>query len=157
CLPPREPAMRPSCLLVLCCGLAYPSPSCAEPPPAKCREAVRKGLEWLARQQARDGHWHEPGFESVAATSLAGTTLLMEGSPLHHGKYAVHLRCACNWLLSQARPDGLIADLRERGAAGRYLEGHAFAIFFLSSILEDETDVTKRDRIEIVLNRAVQF
>ena len=44
---------------------------------------VEKGLEWLKRTQAADGHWEAQGGQyPTTMTALAGMCMLMEGSTL---------------------------------------------------------------------------
>ena len=57
--------------------------------PEKYRPAVAKGLEYLAKQQHKDGHWGANGDQyPVSMTALAGMALLMEGSTIREGKYS---------------------------------------------------------------------
>jgi hypothetical protein len=57
--------------------------------PEKYRETVRKGLEWMVKQQHKDGHWGANGDQyPVTMTALGGMALLMEGSTVREGKYA---------------------------------------------------------------------
>ena len=47
--------------------------------PAKYLETVRRGLEYLAKNQCRDGHWEgDGGSHPVAMTGMAGLALFME-------------------------------------------------------------------------------
>src|SRR5262245_9482146 len=72
---------------------------------------VDKGLEWLKRNQASDGHWEAPGGHyPTTMTALAGMPMLMEGSTLREGKYSDSLLKATNWLISRAQPNGLIGN-----------------------------------------------
>ena len=58
-----------------------PSPVQADEVPEKYRDTVHKGLEYLAKNQFKDGHWEgDGGQHPVAMTGLAGVALLMEGS-----------------------------------------------------------------------------
>src|SRR5262249_50368515 len=67
------------------------------------REVVRKGLEYLATQQHRDGHWEGAGGQfPTTMTSLAGMAMLMEGSTLREGKYADKIRKAVDWLMDRS-------------------------------------------------------
>src|SRR5262245_19021851 len=113
--------MRRACLLGLCCGLVWATPSArADQVPARYRPAINKGLAWLAGKQARDGHWEMPGREyPVSLTALAGMSFLMEGSTPSRGRYARTVRKAREWLVSQAQPNGLIGDPRSVGESHR--------------------------------------
>src|SRR5439155_18294468 len=60
---------------------------------------VAKGLDWVSKNQARDGHWEANGGQYPSAMiGLGGMALLMEGSTLREGKYADHIRRATDWL-----------------------------------------------------------
>src|SRR5579884_4049452 len=119
--------MRPSPLPValaagLLLALAGPSPVRADELPAEYKQCVDKGLEWLAHQQARDGHWEAMGGQyPVSMTALSGMALLMEGSTIREGKYADRIRRAVDWLMVRSQPNGLIGNPNHPGEAGRYM------------------------------------
>ena len=48
-------------LAVLAVPLALPAGTRADELPKEYRESVNKGLEWLAKQQHKDGHWEADG------------------------------------------------------------------------------------------------
>jgi hypothetical protein len=140
------------------CLLAAAPPARSEDLPPRYRGCVRKGLDWLARQQHRDGHWEAAGGQFASAmTGLAATTLLMEGSTIREGKYKDNIRRACDYLMDQAQPNGLIGlkDAPNQGLG--YLYGHGFSILFLSQLYGEEEDADRRRRLEELLNKAVDF
>lgn len=121
------------------------------------REAQRVtdgGLRWLAASQGRLGSWNAQGRYPTAMTALAGMALLSEGSTPTGGRYAAQLRAAVDYLVRQARPNGLIGDpLRD----DRYTYGHGFAMLFLSQVLGEEEDLRRREDLLRVLSSAVEF
>ena len=130
--------------------------------PTNCRRSTRtwpnQGLEWLAKQQFRDGHWEASGGQfSSAMTGVAGTTLLMEGSTMREGKYADNIRRAVDWLLRHSQPNGLIGEVNAPNQGLGYLYGHGFSILFLSQLYGEEDDADMRRKLEDLLNRAVDF
>lgn len=126
--------------------------------PAEYRPAIRKGLEWVAKTQYRDGHWDVSGGRyPVAMTALAGVALLMEGSTLRDGKYAPNLRRAVDWLLDRAQPNGLIGNPNAPVDRERYMYGHGFGLLFLASCYGEEDDNDRRKRLEAALTRAVEY
>jgi hypothetical protein len=129
-------------------------------PPAKpprTEDAVKKGLEYLARQQDRDGAWSGTGGNyKVALTALSGMALLMEGSRAGAGKYGVPLRKAVAWLLARSRADGLICT-NDADDMHRYMFGHGFSVLFLSCVYQQEQDADRRKQLADVLHRAVAF
>src|ERR1700731_927918 len=70
----------------------------AEEIPADYRETVRKGLEWMAKNQNKDGHWEAFGGQyPVTMTGMGGMCMLMEGSTIREGKYKDNIRRAVDW------------------------------------------------------------
>src|SRR5947209_6748964 len=107
--------------------------------PQKYRETVRKGLEWLAKQQHRDGHWAgNDGQYPVALTALAGMAFLAEGSTFDDGKYADNIKRATRWLMDRSQKggdrDGLIGNPDNPNEAGRYMYGHGYGLAFLANV-----------------------
>src|SRR5262245_55785799 len=93
-------AMRPAsvCRVVLGGAVllaAAPAPAPAEVLPDKYQAVVAKGLDWLARNQNKDGHWEAFGGQyPVTMTALGGMAMLMEGSTIREGKYRDNIRRA---------------------------------------------------------------
>ena len=116
-------------------------------------ERVDQGLEWLAYQQEKLGHWSAQGRYPTAMTSLAGLAFLCEGSTTTQGKYSENLRRAVDFLVRRSRPNGLIGDQDD----DRYTYGHGFAMLFLSQILGEEEDLERREDLIRVLTQAVVF
>ena len=150
---------------VLGAVLAVPAPVPAqEKPPADMRkrveESVERGLEWLKKTQAPDGHWAAQGTNyRVAMTALAGMCFLMEGSSLKEGKYSDQVRKAVEWLISPARqqPNGLIADSRSAGDFGSYMHGHGYATLFLACTIGEEEDKEQREKLAKAVKKASDF
>jgi hypothetical protein len=130
----------------------------AEPLAPRYRAAVDKGLQWLAQQQHSDGHWESNGGQFVSAmTALAGLQFLMEGSTIREGKYADHIRRACDYLMDRTQSSGLIGDPNAGNQGLGYLYGHGFSMLFFSQLYGEEEDGARRRRLEDILTRAVQF
>jgi hypothetical protein len=120
----------------------------------RARKVVEQGLDWLAYNQHKLGHWSAQGRYPTAMTALAGLAMLSEGSTVTQGKYSENLRRAVDYILRQSRPNGLIGDpLRD----DRYTYGHGFSMLFLSQVLGDEEDEDRRRELIDVLTRAVVF
>ena len=121
----------------------------------KVEKITAHGLNWLAGQQSRIGHWTAArGQYPTAMTAMAGTALLLEGSTSTQGKYAPNIRQAVNYLISRSRPNGLIGDPQQDD---RYTYGHGFSMLFLSQVLGEEQNEERRQEIIKVLNAAVEF
>ena len=107
--------------------------------------AIKKGLEWVAKQQHRDGHWEANGGQYPSPmTALGGMVLLMEGSTLREGKYSDNLRRAVDWLSERSQRNGLLANPNNAAEAGRYMYGHGFATLFLAQVYGEEEDNDRR-------------
>lgn len=114
---------------------------------------INGGLEWLASQQHKLGHWNAQGRYPTAMTALAGLAMLCEGSTTTQGKYAENIRRAVDYLTNRSRPNGLIGDADD----DRYTYGHGFAMLFLSEVLGEEEDMERREELIRVLTKAVEF
>lgn len=125
------------------------------PPARKVKQAVTRGLDYLAReQQQNQGYWEANGGQyRVAMTALAGLAMLAEGSTPDEGKYANNVRAALDYILRASQVNGLI------GFEGdyHYTYGHGFSMLFLSQVYGEEDDAARRERIKNVLTKAVIF
>lgn len=137
--------------VVVCCSAAGVKGEVREP---KVQKVIDKGLEWMAGNQSRLGHWTaNQGAYACAMTALAGTALLAEGSTTTQGKYAQNISKAVDYLVRSSRPNGLIGDPKD----GHYTYGHGYAMLFLSQVLGEEEDADRRAELIKVLSKAVQF
>jgi hypothetical protein len=120
----------------------------------KVDQAVSKALEYLKREQRRQGYWEANGGQyRVAMTALAGIALLCEGSTTTRGRYSEQIASAVDYLLDVAQPNGLIGYRDDY----HYTYGHGFSMVFLSQVFGEEEDVQRRMRLREVLTKAVQF
>jgi hypothetical protein len=169
----------PPTFLALLLSALGAAPAAAQAVPAAQRQAVARGLQWLASQQQKDGRWQIRGnlrltadapTYPVSMTALAGMAFLMEGSTRHTGKYRENLRRAVAWLLDHCGRDGLIGSPRTSGEGIRNLWGHGYGLLFLACVYEREksqpppADVleaaSRKGRLrelEAVLKRAIAF
>ena len=116
-------------------------------------QSIDRGLQWVARTQSKLGHW-TAGNYPTAMTALAGTALLCSGSTTTQGPYSKNIRRAVDYLMTKARPNGLIGDpVRDN----RYTYGHGFSMLFLSQVLGEEEDAERREELIEVLKKAVDF
>jgi squalene cyclase len=136
----------------ICLALSVSSVSAGDP---EVRRTVDQGLEWLASQQSRLGHWSANNNRyPTAMTAMSGMALLCEGSTTTQGKYAANVRRAVDYLVARSRTNGLIGD---PDRDDRYTYGHGFSMLFLSQVLGEEEDSIRREQLVDVLTRAVQF
>jgi hypothetical protein len=122
------------------------------------QKAIDKGLEYLNRTQAKDGHFEGNGGQyPVALTALGGMAFLMEGSTLREGKYSDNIRRIVDYLLERCQRNGLIGNPNNFAETQRYTYGHGFATLFLACVYGEEEDGDRRHKLEEVLTRAVDF
>jgi len=114
---------------------------------------VTKGLDWLAANQSRRGHWDADGMYPSAMTGMVGIAMLAEGSTATQGKYAPNIEAAVDYLVAKSRKNGLIGDDND----DRYTYGHGFGLLFLSQVFGEEEDEARREELIDVMTRAVQF
>ncbi len=122
-------------------------------------QKIQKGLAFLARTQNRDGSWRTQtgyGYYPVAMTALAGLALMAGGNTPVEGKYAVNVRRAVDFVLTQAERagTGLIANPAEEQ---RPMYGHGFSMLFLGEVYGMERDPERQKRIEAVLKKAIKL
>ena len=130
--------------------------------PEKYKTAVDKGLQYLVKQQFKDGHFGANGDQyPVSMTGLAGIAMLMEGSTVREGKYATNIRKAADWLMERSMKgnnrDGLIGNPDHPTETGRYMYGHGFGTLFLALTYGDEEDRERREKLKDILTRAVKY
>ncbi len=142
--------------LILLAVLAFSNAARADEISPKYRQVVRKGLDYLARQQAADGHWGGNGYPT-GSTGLCAMAMLMEGSTINDGRYARNIRKAVNWFMDQSQSNGLLRAPREDFERMRYMHGHGFGLLFLASVYGEEENGRRRDQLGEILTRAVAF
>lgn len=122
--------------------------------------AIERGLDYLKKTQAPDGHWEAQGGQyPTTMTALAGMAFLMEGSTLKEGKYSDQVTKAVNWFLAPQRqqPNGLLGMVQNPTESQRYMYGHGFGMMFLACVSGEEEDKDQRKKLEGVLTKAVEF
>jgi hypothetical protein len=121
------------------------------------KEAIDRGLAYLARTQDRQGFWSNRGRYGrypEAMTALAGLALLMDGNTTTQGRYAPQVDRATRYLMRVARPDGLIA---RSDMEARPMYGHGFAMLFFGQLYGMTEDVARAQQIHDLLADAVQL
>ncbi|MHC4878825.1 MAG: prenyltransferase/squalene oxidase repeat-containing protein [Planctomycetota bacterium] len=121
----------------------------------KITQAVTKALDFLAREQRRQGYWEANGGQyRVAMTALAGNAMLCEGSTSTRGRYAKNIRLAVDYLVEMANPETGLIGFRDDY---HYTYGHGFSMLFLSQVYGEEEDAIRRAQLRKVLTKAVEF
>ncbi len=121
------------------------------------KEAIDRGLAYLARTQDRQGSWSNRagyGEYPVAMTALAGLALLMDGNTTTQGRYAPQVNRAAEYLLRSATASGLIGRTNQEA---RPMYGHGFSLLFLSQLYGMTEDVSRTKQLHDVLSRAIDL
>lgn len=145
-------------IVALVAAVLFATESRAEVLPPKVKDAVDRGLKWVAESQSRDGHWDANGNQyPVSMTALCGMALLMDGSTIREGKYSDNIRRAVDYLMEKVQPNGLIANPSNVMEQQRYMYGQGFSVLFLACVYGEEEDADRRKRLEKILTDAVVF
>jgi hypothetical protein len=132
------------------------------------RQAVERGLEWLAARQQPNGGWlgavgHKQGDDYLVLTTieaqragasahagisaLAGLAFLAAGHLPDRGRHGPVVRRALDYVLACTRETGMVTD------SGTRMYSHAFATLFLAQALGTVRD----ERVKSKLERAVHL
>lgn len=125
---------------------------------ARTAKAVRSGLDYLAKTQGPDGNWNNSPDAIAYPTSmaaLAGMAFLASGNTPSRGPYAENIRRVTDYLISQARPSGIICGATQE--QGRPMYGHGFSLMYLASVYGMETDDRTRTRMRKVIEAAISL
>lgn len=151
-------------LLALATPLAPPLPAHAEDPgrstiggngPIKdeldqpTRDAVNKGLAWLAQQVQPDGTIRNEGGDSAAVAALAGIAFLADGSMPNDGRYGRESERILQFMLKNCQESGLVAA----PGYGQPMYGHGFSTLYLA----EAYGMTQRPDIGEKLHNAVRL
>ncbi len=142
-------------------GLAVPLAAQKAYPPgvnAEIEASIKRGLEWLSKNQANDGSWRNAGGYGTypaAMTGLAGMALIASGSTPTRGTYWRQVRQAAEFLMRNA--DGSTGVISVPQEEGRSMYGHGFAMLFLAQVYGMEEDTDRQRRLHTVLTKGVQL
>lgn len=111
-------------------------------------EALRRGLDWLARNQGPDGNW---GSNDLGLVGMGALAFMSAGHAPGRGKYGQPLKKALDYVTNNAKPSGLlnISD------AQRDMYNHGLATFVLGQAHGMTT--TQDRRMNTVLDRALKL
>jgi len=114
---------------------------------AQADEGINKALVWLAARQHKDGRFGN-GSSAVAVTALAGMAFMSAGNTPTEGKYADHVKRACDFLVSICDPK---TGYFSYHGSNMYSQG--FATVFMAEAVGTTSD----KRIREALSRAVNL
>jgi prenyltransferase beta subunit len=115
------------------------------------RLAVRKGLTWLADQQASDGSFGSDGHygRHVGITGLAGLAFMSAGHVPERGQYGEIVDGCLRFVLTNRSESGLLAVDTSHGP----MYGHGFATLFLAEVY----GMSGRSEVRETLRKAIRL
>ena len=93
------------------------------------RDAVNKGLAWLAKE-VNSGNWMNGGGDSIAISALAGLAFLADGSLPNDGRYGRESQKIMEHVLKNCQESGLVAAQNN----SQPMYGHGFATLYLAEV-----------------------
>ena len=126
------------------------APADAEITP-KLEEAVRRGFEYLRRQQKPDGSFGEGRYgEHIGVSSLCAISFMADGNVPGRGDFGDCVQKTLDFVVGHASETGLLVSDETHGP----MYGHGFATLFLGEIYGMNN---QDDRVRDALVRAVQL
>ena len=110
------------------------------------RQAVDRGLEWLATRQQADGGF---GGGGTAFTAIAAIAFMSSGSLPNRGPYGENVARAVQYVIDNAQPSGLLCQQN----AGGLMYHHGFATLLLGEVY----GMTGDENVKEPLQRAVRL
>ena len=110
------------------------------------RQALDRGLQWLVRNQGTEGNWTTNHLGLVSMGVLA---FLADGHTPGRGKYGDTSKAALNYVLTNAKPSGLI----NIAGAHHDMYNHGLSTF----VLGQTYGMTNDSRLGPVLERALKL
>ena len=108
------------------------------------RDAVNAGLEWLARNQGKEGNWEST---DLGVVSLGALAFMSAGHSPETGKYRQNVRKALDYVLVNAKPSGLL----NIAGSQRDMYNHGLSTF----VLTQAYGLTNDKRVGRALRKAV--
>lgn len=131
----------------------------------KVDEAVKRGLEWLASQQGKDGSFPTVETGQPGVTSLCVLAFMSHGHLPGEGRYGDRLSRAVNFIQACQKQNGLIAQVfpdgpeisrlvsRDVGTTAAY--NHAISSLTISEIYGMSPDI-RSDEMRELINRSLR-
>ena len=113
------------------------------------RAAIDRGLEALAKRQAKDGSFGRSVPRDVAVSSLCAMAFMQAGNLPGRGKYGAEVERALSFVLGASQESGLV----DADAIHPPMYGHGFATLFLGEAF----GMTGDERVKEKLQKAVRL
>ncbi len=133
--------------------LAVPANTEASDFVAMSDTAIEKGLEYISGVQLKNGNSPGTYGNSTGIVSLAGMAFLSKGYTPYYGKNSQRINQCIEYVLSNARPDGLIAS---PGSRNEFMYSHNISTLFLSEV-SGMVSADLQNKIDAVLPKAVKL
>ena len=140
------PCCASICALLFMCGssgLAWGDSAWEITP--QSRQALDRGLQWLQRNQGREGNWTSRDLGLVSMGLLA---FLSDGHTPGRGRYGLVQKNALDYVLRNARPSGLLNITGDK----RDMYNHGLSTF----VLAQAYGMTSDPRVGPALDRALK-
>ena len=116
----------------------------------RTRDAIDKGLKWLASRQVSDGSFGNGGMNApTAITSLSALAMMSAGNLHGRGIYGANVQRSVEYILNGAQKSGLLSADGSNGV----MYSHGFATLFLAEVY----GMTRDERVGETLQRAVRL
>jgi len=109
-------------------------------------EAAARGLEWLARNQGKEGNWE---CRDLGLVSVGALAFLSAGHSPETGKYRENVRKALDYVLANAKSSGLLNITGSQ----RDMYNHGLATF----VLTQAYGITNDKRVGRALRKAIKI
>jgi hypothetical protein len=119
------------------------------PMTAEADKAVRKGLGWLAGRQNLDGSWDTEYRRNTGVMAVALLAFLASGNPPGQGEYGVASAKGLRYLLTCAKPGGMIVRDSSHGP----MYEHALSTLYLAEVW----GMTRSPEIKDKVKRAIEL
>ena len=106
------------------------------------RKAIKRGLDWLAKNQSDDGSFGDPGI-----TALCGLALMADGNMPGEGPYGKTVDRAL---------DFVVRSVQESGMASAEMYGHGFATLFMAEAYGTTQRPDVKEKLQLAVRLIVQ-
>ncbi|RKY26520.1 MAG: hypothetical protein DRP79_04700 [Planctomycetota bacterium] len=122
------------------------------------RNAVKKCLTWMARNQGEQGIWDEAGSYALPISCMAGLSLASWAGPGAGPKEFVNAMDRLTmFIVTHAEKNGYIYSSNVKWGDNRPAYGHAYALLYLSQIFGMGLDAKEQTKLRGIIRNAVRF